>query len=81
MALDGGDDGLDFYREIAAEASAHLSPGGWLLLEIGYGEADNVVQLLSSNGFEEIQGRKDDRMIDRMVWARRSVGGQDVSET
>lgn len=80
IALDGGEDGLDFYRIIAAEAPAHLVPGGWLLLELGYGEADGVVQLLSSAGFEEIQVRKDDRMIDRMVCARCPDGGQDVSE-
>lgn len=80
IALDGGEDGLDFYRIIAADAPAHLVPGGWLLLELGYGEAEEVSRLLSSNGFEEIQVRQDDRMIDRMICARYPDGGQDVSE-
>jgi release factor glutamine methyltransferase len=70
MALDGGSDGLDFYRRIAADAPAFLLPGGRLLMELGFGEAEMVSELLSSQGFDDIQFRKDDRMIDRMISAR-----------
>ncbi len=50
-ALDGGGDGLDFYRRITAEAPAHLNPGGWLLFEVGAGQAGDVLELLNSCGF------------------------------
>ncbi|HSK68486.1 MAG TPA: peptide chain release factor N(5)-glutamine methyltransferase [Candidatus Limnocylindria bacterium] len=46
MALDGGEDGLSFYRRIIAEAPVHLRPGGWLLLEVGDGQAAAVAALL-----------------------------------
>lgn len=48
LALDGGADGLDFYRRIIREAPEHLSPGGWLLLEIGSDQAEAVKALLAS---------------------------------
>ena len=47
LALLGGEDGLDFYRRICAEAARHLSPGGALLLEIGYDQKDAVEALLA----------------------------------
>ena len=49
MALDGGEDGLDFYRRIAAEAPDHLNPGGSLYLEVGIGQAADVLALLKAN--------------------------------
>ncbi len=51
LALDGGRDGLDPYRVLAAGARAHLRPGGWLLLEHGYRQADEVQSLLKRAGF------------------------------
>ena len=48
IALDGGADGLDFYRRIADGASDHLAPGGALFLEVGVGEAPAVLELLKS---------------------------------
>lgn len=71
MALDGGEDGLDFYRRIALEAPAVLYPGGRLLMELGFGEAEAVAALLASQGFDDLLVRKDDRGIDRMIAARR----------
>jgi HemK-like putative methylase len=46
MALDGGDDGLDYYRIIADHAGSHLRSGGILALEIGSDQAGNVKRLL-----------------------------------
>lgn len=51
LALDGGPDGLDFYRRIAREAPGHLSEGGRILLEVGAGQAEAVASLLASQGF------------------------------
>lgn len=49
MALDGGEDGLDFYRRIAEAAPDHLNPGGALFLEVGIGEAPAVLALLKAH--------------------------------
>ncbi len=70
LALDGGCDGLDFYRRIAREAPAHLSSGGWLLMEIGDGQSEAVLQLLTSNGFTDAHVYRDYQQLDRMVRAR-----------
>lgn len=45
-ALDGGPDGLDFYRRLAAEAPDFLRSGGWMLLEFGDGQAEQVCEIL-----------------------------------
>ena len=70
MALDGGEDGLDFYRRIAAEAPAHLTPGGHLMLEIGSTQAQDVTRLLQNNGFTEIKTLPDLAGLDRVITAR-----------
>lgn len=49
-ALDGGADGLDFYRALIPSARAHINPGGWLLVEIGAGQAADVEQLFRTAG-------------------------------
>lgn len=71
MALDGGADGLDFYRRIAREAPDHLMPGGALLLEVGDGQAEAVCSLLRAAGFRDIAAHEDYQRILRMVEARR----------
>lgn len=48
LALDGGPDGLTFHRELAAQAPRLLRPGGWLAVEVGAGQADQVRSLLAS---------------------------------
>ncbi|MBD8204468.1 peptide chain release factor N(5)-glutamine methyltransferase [Pseudomonas viridiflava] len=58
-ALTAGPDGLDDLRTIISEAPAHLSPGGWLLLEHGYDHGPAVRELLIRHGFERIQTRRD----------------------
>lgn len=69
MALDGGPDGLDFYRRIAQGAGAHLAPGGWLLLEVGQGEAEDVARMLTEAGLSESTIRSDIYGVARMVGA------------
>ncbi|HSW62612.1 MAG TPA: peptide chain release factor N(5)-glutamine methyltransferase [Dissulfurispiraceae bacterium] len=54
-ALDGGQDGLDFYRRILAEAQDHLVPGGTLIMELGYDQADAVTDLARGAGFSDIR--------------------------
>jgi len=70
LALDGGADGLAYYRRIAREAPRFLQPGGWLLLEVGSTQADAVESLLQSAGFTEIFVRQDLAGRNRVVRAR-----------
>lgn len=58
-ALTAGPDGLDDLRHIIAHAPLHLLPGGWLLLEHGYDQADAVRGLLTLRGFAQVQSRQD----------------------
>ncbi len=69
MALDGGRDGLDFYRRIAAEAGTYLRRPGFLILEIGYGEAKAVEALLLSGGAGKVQTDRDFSGIPRRIRA------------
>ena len=66
-ALDGGRDGLDFYRIIALHAGKHLRRHGKLFLETGYDEAEAVSGLLRENGFTGVQIKKDYAGNDRVV--------------
>lgn len=71
MALDGGRDGLDFYRRIAEGAPAHLNPGGAIYLEVGVDEADAVIKLLRAHIECADSGIVNDlNNIPRVVWAR-----------
>lgn len=69
LALWGGDDGLDFYRRITKQASTYLKPGGYLLMEIGYQQGQEVKQLCEDNGFVEVEIIKDWSGNDRVVKA------------
>ena len=74
LALDGGIDGLDFYRAIAMHAHRHLQGGGFIFMEIGDGQDKNLMELLTaSNNYENITFVKDYRDINRIVWANKSV--------
>ena len=66
-ALDGGEDGLVFYRRIITGAKEHLRKGGDLLLEIGYDQAADVTEIMKANGFMEVQTVKDFGGNDRVV--------------
>ncbi|WP_310642905.1 peptide chain release factor N(5)-glutamine methyltransferase [Limnohabitans sp.] len=69
-ALASGHDGLDDIRAIVRQASHHLKPGGWLLLEHGFDQAHAVQTLLSNQGFEAVQSRPD------IAGILRCTGGQ-----
>lgn len=72
MALDGHEDGLYFYREIAKESPRFLKSGGMLLLETGYDQGESVPQLLREQGFREIEVIRDLAGLDRVVIGRRA---------
>jgi len=72
MALDGGADGLDFYRRIAHGAPAHLNPGGLIAVEVGIQQAQDVADLFRQAGLCDVSVRKDICGVERMVSARRS---------
>lgn len=71
LALDGGADGLDFYRRLVREAAAFLCPGGFLAVEAGQGEAVVISELARTNGWIEVEITKDLAGIDRVVTMRR----------
>lgn len=67
IALDGGKDGLDFYREIIKCAKEYLIKDGYLVLEIGYDQKDSVIKLLQDNDYKNIYSKKDLSGNDRVV--------------
>ncbi len=72
MALDGGPDGLDFYRRILERAGALLVSGGWILLEIGYDQESLIRNLIEKTGYlEQIGVRKDYGGNPRVAMARK----------
>lgn len=67
MALDGGTDGLDFYRLLCARYKAVLRPGGWLVLEIGCAQGADVLALGRQYGWQNGACRKDYGGNDRVI--------------
>lgn len=67
IALDGGIDGLDFYKKIVEEALNYLEDGGYLLLEIGYDQKEEVLNLVINKNYKDIRVRKDLSNNDRVV--------------
>ena len=72
IALDGGEDGLNFYRLIADNAAAFLNRGGALLLEIGYDQREDVMRLLEKD-FTNIVCVKDYGGNDRVIFAEKKT--------
>lgn len=70
MALDGGADGYDFYRRIAKDAPWFLEPGGTLLMEVGFDQAQRVMALCKDAGLTPIAIHEDYQHIPRIVEAR-----------
>lgn len=67
IALDGGEDGLYFYREIIKSAKQYLNENGYLAFEIGYNQKLQVEDLLDENGYKNIYSKKDLSGNDRIV--------------
>ena len=67
LALRGGADGLDFYRAIAGYWTAALRVGGRLLFEVGIGQADEVLRIMRSVGFGDLEITPDLNGIPRVV--------------
>lgn len=70
LALEAGEDGLIFYRRIAAACEKHLNKGGYLFLEIGYNQGQDIKQILTTEGFSNVIVKKDLSGLDRVVTAR-----------
>lgn len=70
MALDGGIDGLYFYRSIAAKALNLLKPQGSLIFEAGYDQAEEIMEILKDHGYTDIDYRLDLNKIKRCVYAK-----------
>ena len=68
LALDGGEDGLDFYQTISGKWKEALVPGGRLYFEVGAGQADSVLRIMRAQGFGDIQVVKDLHGIPRVVF-------------
>ena len=68
LALDGGEDGLDFYQTISGKWKDALVPGGRLYFEVGIGQADSVLRIMRAQGFGDIQILKDLHDIPRVVF-------------
>ncbi len=69
-ALDGGEDGLDFYRKIVEDAPKYLNPGGILCFEIGYNQGKSVAMLMKEKKFHNVEIIKDLAGFDRVVSGR-----------
>lgn len=71
LALFAGEDGLSIYRRLIPQAQAVLVAGGWLLLEIGYGQAEAIRTLLAAAGLAAIEFVRDLQGIERVAVARK----------
>jgi release factor glutamine methyltransferase len=70
IALDGGADGLDFYRELIPAAGDYLKKDGLVMFELGRGQAESVADMLTSSGYYQIETIEDLAGIERIIQAR-----------
>lgn len=70
IALDGGEDGLDFYRRITEQSKKHLGKNGYLFYEIGHDQREDVMRIMREQGYSEVVCRKDYAGNDRVVFGR-----------
>lgn len=71
IALDGGEDGLDFYRKITHQSKEHIDDCGMLVYEIGYDQADAVKKIMTLEGFKDLSVLKDLAGLDRCIYGRK----------
>ncbi len=71
MALDGGEDGLYFYRRITEQAAFYLTAGGYLLYEIGHDQGEAVASILKENGYADIRIYQDLAGLDRVCLGKK----------
>lgn len=67
IALDGGEDGLDFYRTITKKSKQHLEKNGMLIYEVGYNQSEDVRDILLENNFSNIQILNDLQGYERVI--------------
>lgn len=72
IALDGGTDGLDFYRELIPAARYFLKDNGLIILELGNGQSSRVAEIIESSGYTHIEIIKDYAGIERIIQASRN---------
>ena len=70
LALDGGEDGLKFYRSVVTKWKRVLKENGYLVFECGIGQAEDIAKMMKENGFTDIEIEKDTLGIDRVVAGR-----------
>ena len=68
MALDGGEDGLDFYRAVCRNFAPALSRGGALAFEVGLGQFEDVTAIMETSGYSFVQHACDLAGVERVVW-------------
>jgi release factor glutamine methyltransferase len=72
VALDGGEDGMEYYRSIVSQGPCYLKRGGWLLLEVGEGQGRRVSAMIEEEGsFSRPERIKDLSGIDRVLKTQR----------
>lgn len=76
LALDGGEDGLYFYRKIVKEANYYLNPGGWLCMEIGWDQGEKLRQLMQDAGYTGIRILKDLAGLDRVAVGQKPLSSK-----
>ena len=74
LALESGPDGLDAIRQILAAANTRLKPGGKIMFEHGFAQADAVAGLLRNHGFHMIRTHIDDQGLARLTGGQTHVG-------
>lgn len=71
LALDGGKDGLDFYKKITEESKLYLKDKGFLVFEIGHNQYEDIKIILEDNNFENINYKCDLQGFKRVIWANK----------